>query len=62
MFPIEQFLVLGGMLQVCALVDSVLSAPTHSNVSSILEKMLAGYDSRLRPSFGGKNRAVQTVI
>ncbi len=32
----------------------VEGASTHSNVTSILEKMLTGYDSRLRPGFGGK--------
>ena len=31
------------------------ATPAHSNVSSILANMLNGYDSRLRPEFGGKN-------
>ena len=31
------------------------ATPAHSNVSSILANMLNGYDSRLRPEFGGKS-------
>ncbi len=48
------------LLLVCVLtasgtwVPNGTSTSAHSNVSSILADMLNGYDSRLRPEFGGE--------
>ncbi len=34
--------------------NTTTDLPTHSNITAILNNLLMGYDSRLRPEYGGK--------
>ena len=52
-FALRRVLIIFSVL--CSQGGNTTAMPTHSNITSILNNLLNGYDNRLRPGYGGES-------